>query len=215
MRRDGQDARRHMRECRMYSIEALPLHRSTMSSPAHAAAHGVKIEGVSADLPTMLKRKDAVVAQNTKGIEYLFRKNKIEWAKGRGTLKAGNVVEVEGTDGAKTSYQAKDVIIATGSVPVELPFLKFDEERVLSNVGALTIPQVPQHLIVIGGGVIVLELGSVWRRLARSYGHELFPRFSGQRRRSLREPTRFPEAGLDIRAGTKVVGASRDAIRER
>ena len=122
----------------------------------HAAEHGVKIEGVSADLATMLKRKDSVVAQNTKGIEFLFRKNKVEWAKGRGTLKAGNVVDVTGADGAVTSYEAKNVIIATGSVPIELPFLKFDEQRVLSNIGALTIPEVPKHLIVIGGGVIGL-----------------------------------------------------------
>jgi len=131
----------------------------------HAAEHGVKIEGVSADLATMMQRKTSVVAQNTKGIEFLFRKNKITWAKGRGTLRAGNVVDVTAEDGTVTQYQAKDVIIATGSVPIELPFLKFDEERILSNVGALALPEVPKHLIVIGGGVIGLELGSVWRRL--------------------------------------------------
>jgi dihydrolipoamide dehydrogenase len=179
----------------------------------HAAEHGVKIEGVSADLATMLKRKDAVVGQNTKGLEFLFRKNKIEWAKGRGTLKAGNVVEVEGADGVKTTYQAKDVIIATGSVPIELPFLKFDEERVLSNVGALTIPQIPQHLIVIGGGVIGLELGSVWRRLgAKVTVVELFPTIlPGNDEEVIREADKiFRKQGLDIRAGTKVVSAKRD-----
>src|SRR5262245_60704125 len=105
-----------------------------------AAAHGIGIGQVSLDLPTMLKRKDDVVGQNTKGIEFLFRKNKVTWAKGRGTLKAGNVVDVaaNGNGGAGgppagniTSYQAKNVIIATGSVPFELPFLKFDEDRVL------------------------------------------------------------------------------------
>src|SRR4026209_1695043 len=93
----------------------------------HAAGHGVKIEGVTADLPTMMKRKDTVVGQNTKGIEFLFRKHKIEWARGRGTLKKGNVVEVAGADGKTETYNAKNVIIATGSVPVELPFLEFDE----------------------------------------------------------------------------------------
>ena len=179
----------------------------------HAAEHGVKIEGVSADLATMLKRKDAVVGQNTKGLEFLFRKNKIEWAKGRGTLKAGNVVEVEGADGANSTYQAKDVIIATGSVPIELPFLKFDEERVLSNVGALRIPQVPQHLIVIGGGVIGLELGSVWRRLgARVTVVELFPTIlPGNDEEVIKEADKiFRKQGLDIRAGTRVVSAKRD-----
>ena len=179
----------------------------------HAAEHGVKIDGVSADLETMLKRKDSVVGQNTKGIEFLFRKNKIEWAKGRGTLKAGNVVDVEGADGAKTSYQATNVIIATGSVPIELPFLKFDEERVLSNVGALNIPQVPQHLIVIGGGVIGLELGSVWRRLgAKVTVIELFPTIlPGNDEEVIREADKiFRKQGLEIRAGTKVVGAKRE-----
>ena len=182
----------------------------------HAAEHGVKIEGLSADLATMLKRKDSVVAQNTKGIEFLFKKNKIEWAKGKGTLKAGNVVEVAGADGTVTQYQAKSVIIATGSVPVELPFLKFDEERVLSNVGALTIPQVPKHLIVIGGGVIGLELGSVWRRLgAKVTVVELFPTIlPGNDAEIIKEADKiFRKQGLEIRAGTKVVGGKRDGDR--
>ena len=179
-------------------------------SRLHAAEHGVKLEGVSVDLDTMLKRKDSVVAQNTKGIEYLFKKNKIEWAKGRGTLKAGNVVEVAGADGTTTSYQAKNVIIATGSVPIELPFLKFDEKRVLSNTGALTIPQVPKHLIVIGGGVIGLELGSVWRRLgAKVTVVELFPTIlPGNDEEIIKEADKiFRKQGLEIRTGTKVVSA--------
>ena len=179
----------------------------------HSAEHGVKIDGVSADLATMMKRKDTVVGQNTKGIEFLFRKNKIEWAKGRGTLKKGNVIDVEGDDGKTTTYEAKNVIIATGSVPIELPFLKFDEERVLSNVGALKIPEVPKRLIVIGGGVIGLELGSVWRRLgAQVTVVELFPTIlPGNDEEIIREADRiFRKQGLEIRAGTKVVGASRD-----
>ncbi len=176
----------------------------------HAAEHGVKIDGVSADLDTMLKRKDSVVAQNTKGIEFLFRKNKIEWAKGRGTLKAGNVVEVTAAEGAVTTYQAKNVIIATGSVPVELPFLRFDEEKILSNVGALKIPVVPKHLIVIGGGVIGLELGSVWRRLgAKVTVVELFPTIlPGNDEEVIKEADKiFRKQGLEIRTGTKVVNA--------
>ncbi|MFM8909873.1 MAG: FAD-dependent oxidoreductase, partial [Gemmatimonadota bacterium] len=131
----------------------------------HAAEHGIRIAGVTLDLPAMMKRKDAVVAQNTKGVEFLFKKNKVTWAKGLGTLQAGNVVEVRAADGTATTDRPGPVILATGSVPVALPFLPFDEERVLSNVGALKIPEVPKHLIVIGGGVIGLELGSVWRRL--------------------------------------------------
>ncbi|MBA3340753.1 MAG: dihydrolipoyl dehydrogenase [Gemmatimonadaceae bacterium] len=179
----------------------------------HAAEHGVTFEGVSFDLATMMKRKDSVVAQNTKGIEYLFRKNGIEWAKGRGTLKAGKVVEVSAADGSTSSYQARNVIIATGSVPVELPFLKFDEERILSNDGALRIPEIPKHLIVIGGGVIGLELGSVWRRLgAKVTVIELLPSIlPGNDAEIIREADKiFRKQGLDIRAGTRVVGARRD-----
>src|SRR4051812_26614616 len=121
---------------------------------SHAAEHGVKLGEVSLDLAQMLRRKDDVVGQNTKGIEFLFRKNKVTWAKGLGTLRAGNVVDVSAPGGPPdsniASYKAQNVIIATGSVPIELPFLKFDEQRVLSNVGALKIPEVPKHLIVIG-----------------------------------------------------------------
>jgi dihydrolipoamide dehydrogenase len=175
----------------------------------HAAEHGVVIDGVRADLAPMMKRKDAVVGQNTKGIEFLFRKNRIEWARGRGVLKKGNVVEVDGVG----SYQAKNVIIATGSVPIELPFLKFDEERILSNIGALKIPEVPKHLIVIGGGVIGLELGSVWRRLgAKVTVIELFPTIlPGNDEDVIREADKiFRKQGLEIRTGTKVVGAERN-----
>ncbi|HEU4879267.1 MAG TPA: dihydrolipoyl dehydrogenase [Gemmatimonadaceae bacterium] len=177
----------------------------------HAAEHGVKIEGVTVDLATMMKRKDTVVGQNTKGVEFLFRKHKIEWARGKGTLKPGNVVDVSAADGTTTSYQAKNVILATGSVPIELPFLKFDEKRVLSNIGALTIPEVPKHLIVIGGGVIGLELGSVWRRLgAKVTVVELFPTIlPGNDEEVIKEADRiFRKQGLEIRVGTKVVGAN-------
>ena len=176
----------------------------------HAAEHGVRLGNIALDLPTMMKRKDTVVGQNTKGIEFLFRKNKITWAKGRGTLRKGNVVEVAGDDGKKESWNAKHVIIATGSVPVELPFLKFDEKRVLSNIGALTIGSVPQHLVVIGGGVIGLELGSVWRRLgAKVTVVELMPTIlPGNDEEIIREADKvFRKQGLDIRVGTKVTGA--------
>src|SRR2546429_4048949 len=182
----------------------------------NAAEHGVKIDDVKLDLPTMMKRKDTVVGQNTKGIEYLFRKNKVTWAKGRGTLKKGNVVDVTGPDGKTESYRAKNVIIATGSVPIELPFLKFDETRVLSNTGALKIPEVPRHLLVIGGGVIGLELGSVWRRLgAKVTVVELMPTIlPGNDEEIIREADKvFRKQGLEIRVGSKVTGAKIEANR--
>ena len=179
-----------------------------------AAKHGIGVSAPTIDVATMLKRKDDVVGQNTKGLEFLFRKNKITWAKGRGTLKAGNVVEVRGAppENNLVTYQAKHVIIATGSVPIELPFLKFDEERVLSNVGALTIPKVPGHLIVIGGGVIGLELGSVWRRLGANVTVvELLPAIlPGMDDDVVKEADKaLRKQGLDIRTGTKVTGGGR------
>ncbi len=182
----------------------------------HAAEHGVKLEGVSADLAVMMKRKIDVVAQNTKGIEFLFRKNKITWAKGRGTLRAGNVVDVTANDGTVTQYQARDVVIATGSVPIELPFFKFDEERVLSNTGALTIPEVPKHLIVIGGGVIGLELGSVWRRLGAKVtvvelAASILP---GMDEDVVKEADKiFRKQGLELRVATRVTGGRRDGSK--
>ena len=176
-----------------------------------AAAHGIRLGGIELDLATMLKRKDDVVGQNTKGIEFLFRKNKVTWAKGKGVLGKSNVVTVTGAEGDVTTYQGKHVIIATGSVPVELPFLKFDETRVLSNVGALKIPQVPKHLIVIGGGVIGLELGSVWRRLgAKVTVIELMPAIlPGMDDDVVKEADKIlRKQGLDIRTGTKLVSGA-------
>src|SRR5712671_3092157 len=176
----------------------------------HAAEHGVTIGDVKLDLPTMMKRKDTVVGQNTKGVEYLFRKNKVTWAKGRGTLKKGNLIDVAGSDGKSETYRAKNVIIATGSVSVELPFLKFDEKRVLSNIGALKIPEVPKHFLVIGGGVIGLELGSVWRRLgARVTVVELMPTIlPGNDEEIIKEADKvLRKQGLEIRVGTRVTGA--------
>jgi dihydrolipoamide dehydrogenase len=184
----------------------------------HAAEHGIDVGEVKVDVARMLARKDAVVGQNTKGIEFLFRKHKVTWAKGRGTLRAGNLVDVVSADGGTTTYEAKHVVIATGSVPIELPFLKFDEERVLSNVGALKIPQVPKHLVVIGGGVIGLELGSVWRRLgAKVTVVELAPTIlPGMDAELVKEADRvFRKQGLELRTGAKVAGARRegDTIR--
>jgi dihydrolipoamide dehydrogenase len=184
----------------------------------HAAEHGLVVGDVRVDLARMLKRKDDVVGQNTKGLEFLFKKNKITWAKGLGTLERNNVVSVKGEDGSTTSYQAKNVIIATGSEPIALPSLEFDEERVLSNTGALRIPEVPKHLIVIGGGVIGLELGSVWRRLgAKVTVVELFPTIlPGMDADVIKEMDRvLRKQGMDIRTDTRVVGGKRQADRVR
>lgn len=177
----------------------------------HSREHGVLADNARIDLPAMMARKTNVVAQNTKGVEFLFKKNKINWARGEGTLKANNIVDVKSADGTLSSYQAKSVIIATGSVPMELPFLRFDEKRVLSNVGALQIPEVPKQLVVVGGGVIGLELGSVWRRLgARVHVIEFMPAILlGTDDEVVKEADKiFRRQGLEIHTGTKVTGAN-------
>lgn len=176
----------------------------------HAAEHGISVDNVRLDLDVMQARKVDVVLQNTKGVEFLFRKNKITWVKGFGTLRANNVIDVVANDGSTSQVQGTHVILATGSVPVQLPFLPFDEQRVHSNVGALNISVVPEHLIVIGGGVIGLELGSVWRRLgAKVTVVEFAPTILiGNDDDVIREADRiFRKQGLDIHVGTKVVGA--------
>ena len=175
-----------------------------------AAEHGVVIPKVSVDLAQMMKRKTDVVSANTKGMEFLFKKNKVTWARGAGALKPGNVVEVTAADGVVTSYAAKNVIIATGSSSVELPFLKFDEQRVVSNIGALALTSVPKRMIVVGGGVIGLELGSVWRRLgAEVTVVEFMPTIlPGNDDDVIKDATRiFTKQGLTIRTGTKVAAA--------
>ena len=181
-----------------------------------AAEHGVNVGELRLDLARMMKRKDDVVAQNTRGVEFLFRKHGITWARGVGRLKPGNVVDVTAADGSVTTYRARHVIIATGSVPASLPFLPFDEERVLSNVGSLRIPEVPKHLIVIGGGVIGLELGSVWRRLgAKVTVLEDAPTIlPGTDEEIVHEADRiFRRQGIAIHAGTRVTGGRRDGSR--
>jgi dihydrolipoamide dehydrogenase len=182
----------------------------------HAAEHGIKLGEIGLDLPAMLERKTRVVGQNTKGLEFLFKKNKIEWAKGEGALGRDNVVTVRAADGAESTYHPRHVIIATGSVPIPLPFLPFDEERILSNVGALQIPEVPKHLVVIGGGVIGLELGSVWRRLgAQVTVVELLPTIlPGSDAEVIKEAARvFSRQGLVLRTSTKVASGRREGDR--
>ncbi len=124
------------------------------------AAHGIKAK-VELDLATMLSRKDKVVLDLTKGIEGLFKKNKVTYIVGTAAIKSVGEVVVDGKETLKT----KRILIATGSDVMKLPNVEIDEKRIVSSTGALTLDKVPSHLIVVGGGVIGLELGSVWRRL--------------------------------------------------
>lgn len=125
--------------------------------------HGVNVSSVKLDLAKMMDRKNKVVSGLTDGIQYLFNKNKITWIKGTGKVLSPGKVEVKGEN--TQVIECKNIIIATGSVPVELPFLKFDGQNVISSTEALTLDKVPEHLIVVGGGAIGLEMGSVWLRL--------------------------------------------------
>ncbi len=144
------------------------LHSSEKYNEAtkHLAIHGVDVKEVTLNLGAMMGRKTKVVEGLTKGIELLFRKHKIEYIKGTGTLTKAptsanpGAIEVDGT-----SYNTKHIIIATGSTHVDLPGIKIDEKVIVSSTGALSLPKVPKHLVVIGGGYIGLEMGSVWRRL--------------------------------------------------
>jgi dihydrolipoamide dehydrogenase len=128
-------------------------------------AHGITVGGVGLDLPTMLARKDKVVKELTGGVAFLFKKYGVTPYYGAGKLLPGNKVQVTDTDGKTVTLEAKSVLLATGSESTELPFLKFDGKQIVSSTEALNFNPVPKHLIVVGGGYIGLELGSVWKRL--------------------------------------------------
>lgn len=127
--------------------------------------HGIELKDLKVNLAQMIKRKGDVVAQTSGGIDFLMKKNKIDVLKGFGSFKNKNTIIVEAADGKKTEVTADKVIIATGSKPASLPFIKLDKKRVITSTEALTLKEVPKHMIVIGGGVIGLELGSVYARL--------------------------------------------------
>ncbi len=134
------------------------------------AGHGLGALGVvvgppKLDLAAMMKHKDATVAANVNGVAYLFKKNKIDWLAGAGRIAAPGRVIVKGGDGKETAIETKAIVIATGSDVARLPGVEIDEKTVVSSTGALSLPAPPKKLIVVGAGIIGLELGSVWRRL--------------------------------------------------
>ena len=143
------------------------LHASEVYEDAshNMAALGVNVTGVSLDLDVMMAHKSKTVTDLTKGIEFLFKKNKVDYILGTGKITGVNAVEVTLNAGGAQTLAAKNILIATGSDVIGLPGIKIDEERIVSSTGALSLKQVPKHLAIIGGGVIGLELGSVWGRL--------------------------------------------------
>jgi len=181
----------------------------------HASRFGVTVDEVGIDLPVMLARKDKVVKANTDGIAYLFKKNKVAWVQGAARLAGQCKVAVKGGD-KETILEAKSILLATGSEPVQLPSLPFDGTSVVSSTEALSFNKVPEHLIVIGGGYIGLELGSVWKRLgAKVTVIEFLPailpltdgEIAAQLHRSL------TKQGLEFHLEHKVTGAEKKGGR--
>ncbi|MDH1263465.1 dihydrolipoyl dehydrogenase [Pseudomonas sp. GD03944] len=166
------------------------------------------------NLPQMMKQKDDSVGALTKGIEFLFRKNKVEWIKGWGRLDGVGKVSVTQADGSQRELSAKDIVIATGSEPTPLPGVTIDNTRILDSTGALSLPEVPKHLVVIGAGVIGLELGSVWRRLGSQvtvveYLDRICPGLDDETARTLQRT--LTKQGMSFKLATKVTGAKASA----
>lgn len=136
------------------------------SDIAHFAEHGIEVSGdVKVNLEKMIARKQAVVDQTSGGVKFLMDKNKITVFEGKGSLVDATHVAVEKADGTSETLEAKNIIIATGSKPSSLPFIKIDKERIITSTEALKLKEVPKHLVIIGGGVIGIELGQVYLRL--------------------------------------------------
>jgi len=175
----------------------------------HSKDYGVNVDGVKADVPAMIGRKNTIVQKFTRGIEGLFKKNKVSYLKGLGSIVSANEVEVTDDSGAKKRYQAKNIVIATGSEPVEIPIAKFDGKTIVSSTEALDFEKPPKHMVVIGGGVIGLELGSVWSRLGSEVTViEALPKLLMQMDDSISKamPKILGAQGLKFHLGTKVTG---------
>lgn len=175
----------------------------------HAKEYGVDVKGATADIKAMVTRKNGIVSKFTKGIEGLFRKNKVTYLKGLGSFVDAHTIAVTDDAGKVENYQTKHVIIATGSAPIELPIAKFDGKVVVSSTEALDFEKAPEHLIVIGGGVIGLELGSVWKRLGSKVTViEALPALLGMMDGAVSKAMTkiLGQQGLDLQVGTKVTG---------
>lgn len=171
----------------------------------HFAEHGIKVKA-ELDLKTMMARKDKVVLDLTKGIEGLFKKNKVTYVIGTGSIKAAGEVLVNGKDVLKT----KNILIATGSEVMPLAGVAVDEKKIVSSTGALTLEKVPAHLVVVGGGVIGLELGSVWRRLgAKVTVVEFLDRIGGAMDGEVAKQFQriLEKQGVEFKLGMKVTAA--------
>jgi dihydrolipoamide dehydrogenase len=187
------------------------LHASELFEEAHdgtLAKWGIKASNVELDLDAMHAGRREAVKGLTGGIEFLFKKNKVTWLKGHAKFTGANSIDVAGT-----AYTAKNIVIATGSSVTPLPGVEVDQQRVVDSTGALELNEVPQHLVVIGGGVIGLELGSVWKRLGAQvtvveYLDQILPGMDTDVRKEANKI--FKKQGFAFRLGTKVTGVQQN-----
>jgi len=178
----------------------------------HFAEHGITVKGLALDLPAMMGRKDKVVKDLTTGIEFLFKKNKVDYIKGWGSIPAAGSVKVALSDGGEQLLNTKSILIATGSESTPLPGVDTDEQQVVTSTGALSLDTVPDHLVVIGAGVIGLEMGSVWSRLgAKVTVVEFLDRILPGMDAEIAKQTQrvLTKQGLKFKLGTKVTGAAK------
>ena len=188
------------------------LHASELYEQAngHLGRYGIEVKGVVLQLDKMLANKDKVVSDFTKGIEFLFKKNKVDYVKGAATLAGDRRIDVALSDGGKAQIEADAIVIATGSEPTPLPNVAIDEKRIVSSTGALELTEVPKHLVVIGAGYIGLEMGSVWRRLGAKvtvveYLDRILPGMDGEIAKQFQRI--LTKQGMAFRLGSKVTAA--------
>lgn len=189
------------------------LHASEMFHEARTgfASLGIKVDP-QLDLPQMHKQKADSVGQLTKGIEFLFKKNKCDWIKGSGAIAGPGKVRVKAEDGSEQTLEAKNIVIATGSEPSRVPGVEVDQQRIVDSTGALAIPEVPKKLVIIGAGIIGLELGSVWRRLGAEvevveFLDRIIPGADGEIATAFQKA--LTKQGFKFKLGMKVTGAAK------
>ncbi|XP_054823577.1 dihydrolipoyl dehydrogenase, mitochondrial-like [Prosopis cineraria] len=196
------------------------LHSSHMYHEAkHSfASHGVKLSSVEVDLPAMMAQKNKAVSNLTRGIEGLFKKNKVNYVKGYGKFTSPSEVSVDTIDGGNTVVQGKNIIIATGSDVKSLRGVPIDEKKIVSSTGALSLSEIPKTLVVIGAGYIGLEMGSVWGRLGSEvtvveFAPDIVPTMDAEVRKQFQRS--LEKQGMKFKLKTKVVGvdASGDGVK--
>jgi len=194
------------------------LHASELYEMAGKEFAGLGIEVTpKLNLAQMMAQKAESVTALTKGIEFLFKKNKVDWVRGRGRIAGAGKVEVTAADGSVSILVAKNIVIATGSEPTPLPGVAFEAGKVVDSTGALSLPAVPKHLIVVGAGIIGLELGSVWRRLGAQvtvveYLDRISPGMDSDLAKAFQRT--LTKQGMAFKLGSKVTAAksSKDGV---